>query len=229
VEAILDAFVQGLHLLPGPLDYLLVALIAFGETAILLGLIVPGEVAMVFAGILAGRGALSLPALIVAATVGAVLGDAVGWFVGRRWGVGVLARWRFTRRTVVRRMDRARGFFDRHGGKAIFLGRFVGGVRTFIPVAAGVAHVPYRRFVVWDVPASLAWAAASLALGVYGGPYIVRALEEATPIVAAVAVGLLALGLVVWWVRRRPPARQGSGAATSRRRASGEGASGASQ
>jgi membrane protein DedA with SNARE-associated domain len=204
MDAILDAFVHALRLLPGPLDYVLVALIAFAETAVLLGLLVPGEISLVIAGILAARGALSLPALVAVATVGAIFGDLAGWFVGKRWGGGVLSRWRVTRRLFGRRMERTRAFFDRHGGKAVVLGRFIGGVRTFVPVAAGVARMPLRRFLAWDVVASAAWAAASLTVGYVFGPYIVAALKGTAAVVTGIVVALAVLWLVVRWMRRRP-------------------------
>lgn len=101
-------------------------------------------------------------------------------------------------------LDRAERFFDRHGGRAVFLGRFVGALRAVVPFAAGAARMPYGRFLVWNVAASIAWVAAVVGAGWALGGTVAAVVEDVS---AGLSV-LVVAALVVLLVRRRRRAGQ---------------------
>ncbi|MHB8577762.1 MAG: DedA family protein [Dehalococcoidia bacterium] len=130
--------------------------ILFAETGLLIGFFLPGDTLLISAGVLASRGQLSLPLLMLGGSIAAILGDAAGYGIGRQAGDRLFQRddsfW-FRRKHV----DRARHFYERHGGKTVFVARFLVGVRTFAPVVAGAAHMPYRRFATFNIAGAIAW------------------------------------------------------------------------
>jgi membrane protein DedA with SNARE-associated domain len=151
-----------------PWGYVLLGLATMLEASAFIGLAVPGEAALLFAGFLAQQGRLSLPLAIAVAFVGAVLGDSIGYEIGRHGG----ERLRDTRvgRVVGReRWDRARDLMNRHGALAVFLGRFVGMVRAVVPAVAGDARLPYPKFLLWNVLGAAVWSAATVFAGYLAG------------------------------------------------------------
>ena len=131
--------------LSGPLAYLLVAALVFGETAIFLGFVIPGETAAVLGGVLASRGRVSLLALTLVVVLAAVIGPLAGYEIGRHLGGRLLARPRLSR--VADRVGRARSVLHRRGGVAVFLGRFIAVLRAMMPAVAwhgpdALSHVP---------------------------------------------------------------------------------------
>lgn len=191
--------------LTGSLAYPLLFLLVAAESS---GVPVPGETAVITAGVLASQGTLSLWAVIVIASVAAIVGDNVGYLLGRK-GVRRLLVHGEKREQLLRR---AEAFFARHGGKAIFFGRFVTGVRVVIAWAAGTSKYPWRRFVVWNAAGGVCWAAAVATTAYLLGEAAKRDITLA---------GLLLLGLVLvaaavygglWYRRRRASARDAAGA-----------------
>jgi membrane-associated protein len=179
--------------------YVILAVLTFLETSAFVGLVAPGETAVIFAGFLAGQGYLSPSAVVASASLGAILGDSVGYELGRRFGPALLRRHRFRRRALVR----AEEVFARHGGKAVFFGRFVGFLRAFAPVLAGIARMPYPRFVLFNVTGAVLWAAACTTLGYAAGTnwrLIERWLDWIGAAAAAVLVGVI---LVRWRAGRQ--------------------------
>jgi membrane-associated protein len=179
--------------------------LAFAECALFLDLVVPGEAGMVVAGAAAARADVSLPSMIAAAAAGAILGDSVGYAIGRRWGLALVRRWEPVRRRLEPRVERAQEYFADHGGLAVFIGRFVGVVRGVVPVVAGTARMPYRRFLPWNIAASLAWTGAVMSAGYLIG----RNVESLVSRASLVVTGVVVVGVVAWWVvarRRRHPA-----------------------
>src|SRR6266700_2104197 len=102
-----------------------------------LGIPLPGETALLSAAALAALGHLSIWAVVGTATAAAVIGDNAGYWIGRRWGVALLRRYGRVLHVDESHLARARGFFDRHGAKAVFLGRFIALLRTWAAVLAG--------------------------------------------------------------------------------------------
>jgi undecaprenyl-diphosphatase len=171
--------------------------LGFGEGAIGLDLVIPGEVGMVFVGAAAAEAHTSLVAVVPAGAVGAVAGDSVGWLVGRRYGERFVTRWRPVRRRLEPSLQRAQGAFERRGGVAVFAARWIGALRGVVPVVAGTAGMPYRRFVAWDAPAALLWTSAVVLLGYHLGDDVAEVIDRvglyASLAVAALLVGVLAV------------------------------------
>jgi membrane protein DedA with SNARE-associated domain len=141
--------------------YLAVFLIVFMETA---GVPLPGEITLILAGVAAHRGGLDLVPAIVVGSVAAILGDNVGYLIGRYGG----------RRVVLRlahygRVDSMLGwgerFFASHGGKTVFLARWTAGLRIFGAWIAGMTHMPWRTFFIWNAAGGITWATAAVTAG----------------------------------------------------------------
>ncbi len=149
--------------------YYFIFVMAFLETSAFVGLVVPGESAIVLGGFCAGMGLLNVAAIIGVGTLGAVLGDTVGYFLGYRYGEPFFrryGRWFGIRPDY---LDDARDFFARHGGKTVFLGRFMAWLRAFAPVAAGIARMPYHAFFVANVSGAIAWVTTFTVMGYFVG------------------------------------------------------------
>jgi membrane-associated protein len=179
--------------------HLVVFFLAFSETALFLDLIIPGEAGMVVAGAAAARAGASLPTMILAAAAGAIAGDTVSYLIGRRWGMALIRHWEPIRRRLEPRAERAHEFFDRHGGAAVFFGRFVGVVRGVIPAVAGMAKMPYRRFLAWNVLASITWTAAVISAGYLLGRNVEKVVSR---VGLVITLAVVAAFLGAWWYRR---------------------------
>ena len=149
----------------GRWTYLLVGALAFLETGAFIGLLAPGETALIVGGVVAGQGRISLVTVIGIAWACAVLGDCVSYELGRRKGRGFLLRHGPRFGMTEPRVVQVEAFFERHGGKAIFLGRFVGIVRAVAPFLAGSGRMPFRRFFPYDVLGAGLWTTTFLVLG----------------------------------------------------------------
>src|SRR5918994_3481733 len=169
-------------------------LVVFAESGLLIGFFLPGDSLLFTAGFLASAPDsvpdelhLSLPLLLVGCFVAAVVGDQVGYLMGRRGGPPTFRRpdSRFFKKDNV---DKAQAFFDRYGAKTIVLARFVPVVRTFAPIVAGVSKMHYRTFVTFNIVGGALWAVGITLLGYFLGQveFIERNLEVA--ILAVVAI-----------------------------------------
>jgi undecaprenyl-diphosphatase len=212
VAALLAGYGLGLYTLPsvddaltrlapalGNWTYPLVALLAYLEAAAFVGLLVPGELTVVLGGAIARDGEISIVALFGLVWVAAAAGDTTGYLLGRRLGREFLTRNGPRFRITPAMIERVEGIFDRHGGKAIILGRFIGVARAITPFLAGTSHISVRRFLAFDVVGAGAWAASFLAAG-----YVVASSAEGAAslsrtigfaIVAAAIIGGVAVGL----------------------------------
>lgn len=149
----------------GAWTYLLVGFFAFAETGAFIGLLVPGETVMILGGAVAGQGAIDIYLLIAIAWVMAWLGDSTSFFIGRRLGRDFLRRHGPRIGVSHERLDQIDDYFSRHGGKTIFLGRFVGFVRAFAPFVAGSSGMRYRAFVPYSILGTGLWASSALVVG----------------------------------------------------------------
>jgi membrane protein DedA with SNARE-associated domain len=139
--------------------------LAFGEAALLLGMVLPGETALLVAGYFCHEGVLSLPVMLVVAVLSAIAGDSVGYAIGGRIGPRLRAS-RLGRRLGDRRWARVEDFLLRHGGKAVFFGRLTAVLRAMVPSMAGIARMPYYQiFLPWNVAGGLLWGASCVLLG----------------------------------------------------------------
>lgn len=174
----------------GKWTYLVVGVMAFFETGAFVGLIAPGETFLIFGGVVAGQGTISLVVLIAITWTCAVLGDLASYAAGRKLGREFLVKHGPKVQITEERIHQVEGFFDRHGGKAIFLGRFVGLVRAVNPFLAGSSGMPLRRFLPYDILGAGAWATMLLVLGYIFWQSFDQVLEWAER-------GTLALGTVI--------------------------------
>jgi membrane-associated protein len=145
--------------------YVIAGGLAFGEAAILLGMVLPGETALLVAGYFCHEGVLSLPIMIGVAVVAAVVGDSVGYAIGQRLGRPLQASW-LGRRIGDHRWNRAATFLHRHGGKAVFFGRLTAMLRALVPGMAGIVRMPYyQTFLPWNVAGGVLWGSGCVLLG----------------------------------------------------------------
>jgi membrane protein DedA with SNARE-associated domain/membrane-associated phospholipid phosphatase len=161
----IEHFIEDVGRSLGQWAYLLVALMAFAETAAFIGFIAPGEVAVLFGGVLAGEGTLSIVPLIGIVWAAAVLGDTVGFMLGRRLGRNFALRYGHYVRLSEERLKRVDSYFSRDGGKTILAGRWIGFIRPLMPFTAGTSAMPFRRFLPYDVLSAGAWTTTFCLLG----------------------------------------------------------------
>jgi len=172
--------------------------IVFIESGLLVGFFLPGDSLLFTAGLLASQGELNFPVIVVGCMISAVLGDQVGYSIGRKAGPRLLARERwFTRRRHVLRAER---FFAKRGGQAVLVARFVPIVRTFVPVMAGIVRMPYRKFVGWNIAGGALWGGGVTTAGYILGETVPSIDRYLLPIIAVIVA--LSLIPVVRELRR---------------------------
>jgi membrane-associated protein len=195
-----SSLASGLTDLHGWLAYLVIAALVFGETAVFVGFVLPGEIAAILGGVLASRGHVSLPLLVVIVVAAAVAGPFIGYEIGRRMGDRLFAARALNR--VRGGTERARSALNSRGGTAVLLGRFVAIVRAIMPAAAGAAGVRYRTFAVYNVLGGMIWGAGYCLLGyLAGSAYAV--VERRVGAGLAIAIGaVVVVAIAVWIVRR---------------------------
>jgi membrane-associated protein len=173
--------------------------LVFAESGILLGFFLPGDTILFAAGLLSGDPDthLSLPLLIGVVLVAAVTGDAVGYWIGARAGPPLL-QGRDGRVLNAANLARAERFYERYGVLAVVAARWIPWVRTFTPILAGVAGMPYRRFLPANVVGAICWGAGLLTLG-----HLAASTPALKHSAVAVAVGVVAASVVAGVVRVR--------------------------
>jgi membrane-associated protein len=156
--------------LAGPwwVGYLILAAIIFSETGLLVGFFLPGDSLLFAAGLLASQQVFNIAGLIVLLSIAAIAGDAANYFLGLQFGEHVFERGRL-RFVKHSHLMAAKEFYERHGGKAIILARFIPLVRTFTPFVAGVARMGYRRFVIYNILGGVAWITSMTLAGYWLG------------------------------------------------------------
>jgi membrane-associated protein len=189
--------------------YLLGMALAFSETMFLLDLLVPGEIGMVLVGAAIHEAGLSLPVAALFAAVGATLGDTLGYLIGRRWGLAVVDRWEITRRRLRPKLDHAHERFQERGGAIVFWARWVGALRAVVPIVVGAAAMPFRRFILWNVLASITWATTVVTVGYVFGRHVGPTVERVGLAISVVVLSVLAIR---WYRGRQRTTSTGHGA-----------------
>jgi membrane protein DedA with SNARE-associated domain/membrane-associated phospholipid phosphatase len=203
LENLIKDFAQSL----GSWAYLFVAVMAVAETAAFVGFIAPGEFTIILGGVLAGEGTLSIGLLIGIVWASIVTGDSIGFLLGRRLGRGFAIKHGHRIRLSEERIQRVERYFERHGGKTIFVGRWIGFVRPLMPFTAGASGMPYRRFIPYDI----------LSAGLFGSFFCLlgfifwHSLDKVSAIAGKGALGFgilaaLIIGGIIAFKRLRDPA-----------------------
>jgi len=170
------------------------------ESSIFLGFIFPGETAVVLGGVLAAEGRVPVWVVGAVAAAGAIVGDSVGYWVGARWGRGLLRR--IPRRLVKpETVDRAVEFVQRRGGIGVFVGRFTTALRVLVPGAAGLSDMTYRRFVVANAAGGIVWAGLYTGLGYVAGANYRTVLADAST-TSGVVLGVVVVAVAAFALYR---------------------------
>jgi membrane protein DedA with SNARE-associated domain len=165
-----------------------------------MGIPVPGETTLVTAAIYAGTTRrLDIWLVIAAAAAGAIAGDNVGYFLGRRFGLRLLLRYGPLLRIGTPRIKLGRYLFYRHGGKVVFFGRFIAILRALAAILAGINCMPWRRFLFFNATGGVVWAAAYGLAAYEAGAYVETLSGKAGVIIVAVVI--VAIGAGLWFVR----------------------------
>ncbi len=167
--------------------YIGIFAIVFAESGLLIGFVFPGDTLLFAAGVLASAGHLNILLLLIGTFVAAVVGDGVGYWIGKKMGPAIFKRedsFFFRKEYVLK----AQAFFEKHGKKTVILARFVPIVRTFGPVMAGVGQMRYRTFFIYNVVGGALWAGSMTLLGYFLGAKIPNIDAYVFPIVCAIFV-----------------------------------------
>jgi membrane protein DedA with SNARE-associated domain len=180
--------------------------IFFGVMLESIGVPLPGETLLIAAGFLVHLGTLDMGETIAFGILGTIVGNQIGYWVGREGGRPLVLRWGWYVGVTHARLLRVEEFFARHGGKAVFLARFVPWLRAFGALTAGISRMPWRTFLFYNVLAGAVWATASILLGyLFSGS--LDLLEEWMGSVTVLLVLLLVLTLISYlayrWVTNR--------------------------
>jgi membrane-associated protein len=182
--------------------YIALAIIVFIETGLMVGFFLPGDSLLVTAGLFAAKGDLNIVTLNALLMFCAIAGDATGYLIGRKLGPALFRRedsLLFKKKHLIATHE----FYEKHGGKTIILARFVPVIRTFAPVVAGMANMPYRKFAVFNIIGGVGWVFSMTMIG-----YLLVTLFPATEkhietvIIVVVVVSILP-AVIEWWRQRR--------------------------
>ncbi|HXA59714.1 MAG TPA: DedA family protein [Streptosporangiaceae bacterium] len=186
--------------LSGWIVYAVVAGLVFCEDALFFGFVLPGETAVVVGGVLASQQKVSVYSLALVVVLAAIVGDSVGYEIGRHFGPPILT----TRplRPHHERIEKARDLIRRRGPAAVFFGRFVAFFRAMMPALAGISHMPYRWFLPFNALGGLVWGVGFTLLGYFAGTAYIK-VEQIVGRVIAVLIALVVIAVLLGWHLRR--------------------------
>ncbi|MDX2150343.1 MAG: VTT domain-containing protein [Bryobacteraceae bacterium] len=183
--------------------YALLFAIVFAETGLLVGFFLPGDSLLFTVGVVAGAGGLDIFTINLVLIIAAVVGDGVGYTLGRRTGKAIFNRpdSRFFKREYV---TRTHEFYEKHGGKTIVYARFIPIIRTFAPFIAGVGEMSYRRFLSYNIFGGIGWVVLMTTMGYFLGnvPFVRRHFEKV--IIGIIVLSVLPVLIEAWKARRTP-------------------------
>jgi membrane protein DedA with SNARE-associated domain len=184
---------------PIGLALVIIAALVFGEAALFFGFVLPGETAVVYGGVLAAAGKVSVLVVLLVVIGAAIIGDSVGFEVGRRLGP------RLVRAPVLRahpdRVDAAQAYLRRRGGRAVVAGRFTAFLRAVMPALAGASRMEYPRFLAFNAVGGVLWGTACVLLGFFAAHSISR-VTHYLGLTSGVIAALLVVGIAWAWHRR---------------------------
>ncbi|GAA1596766.1 hypothetical protein GCM10009804_61590 [Kribbella hippodromi] len=193
----LTDWLLGLH---GAAVYGVVGLLVFAEDALFVGFVLPGETAAVLGGVIAALGHASLPIVLVVVIGAAILGDTVGYEVGRFFGPKLLSSRLVKGRSG--RLDAARKQLAERGGTAVFLGRFVAFFRATMPALAGMSGMRYLKFLSFNAAGGIVWGTGVVLLGYLAGHSYAKVEKTFGRVAALVVAAIVIVVFVVWRIRR---------------------------
>lgn len=179
--------------------YTVVGGLAFAEAAIFVGFVLPGETAVILGGVLAYRHSVSLLLMLVVVVAAAIIGDSVGYEVGRRFGSRILTMKIFDKHQEAIETGKRR--LHQFGGRAVFLGRFTAFLRAVMPGMAGTVGLRYRTFLAWNAAGGIVWGAGFTILGYLAGASYTK-LERYASVLSWVVLAVV-VTVVGWWIIRR--------------------------
>ena len=172
-EGVLAGITERVLSLPGWLVLAIVFAVPALEASAFVGFVFPGEIAVILGGVVSSQGRIPLWSVIAAAVVGAIIGDSVGYLVGRRWGTnllhGTLGRLPVIRNDLDKHLESAQAYVRRRKGSAVFFGRFTAALRVLVPGLAGMSGVHYPSFLAYNVAGGLLWGTGFAVLGYLAG------------------------------------------------------------
>lgn len=188
------------------LGYPVLWLVVFAETGALIAFL-PGDSLLFIAGLYCAKGHLNLFLLNGLLISAAIIGDATSYQIGKHVGARLFAR-KESRIFKPEHLESAQAFYDRHGGKAIILARFVPLVRTFVPVIAGVAGMPYRKFAMFNIVGAIAWVVSMTVLGYFLGQidWVSKNLEKVIILIVFISIVPMISEYVKAWREKKKSA-----------------------
>jgi membrane-associated protein len=175
--------------------------IVFAETGLMVGFFLPGDSLLITAGLFAAKGDLNIWTLNIFLVLAAIVGDATGYYIGRRTGKALYSR----PNSLLFRRDhliKTHEFYEKHGGKTIIIARFMPIARTFAPVVAGAAEMTYRNFAVYNIIGAFLWVLSMTLTGYFLG-VMVPDIEKQIHKVVAVVIFLSLLPAGIAWLKSR--------------------------
>jgi membrane protein DedA with SNARE-associated domain len=189
-----------LHL-HGPIIYAVVGALVFAEAALFFGFVFPGETAIVVAGVLASQHRVSLPILLIVIGASAIVGDSIGYEIGRRFGDRLLETKALRKHRD--KLGSAQDLLRRRGALAVFIGRFTALLRAIMPALAGSARMPYGRFLVFNALGGITWGIGFTVGGYLAGTAFEQVAQWAGRVLAVAVAAIALIAIFVWWLRRR--------------------------
>jgi len=204
---------EGILNLPPWLALALVFLLPALEASAFVGVVLPGEIGVILGGVMANQHKLPLTTVLIAAIAGAIIGDSIGYWVGKRYGEALLSKIP-NRILKPEHVARAEETIRDFGGKAVFLGRFTAALRALVPGMAGMSNLHYGRFLAWNAIGGLLWASAFVILGYLAGSQYQRLEHYANLIGLALLVAIAVFVFIRY--RRNKRARNPERAAAAK-------------
>ncbi|HSU45285.1 MAG TPA: DedA family protein [Arthrobacter sp.] len=201
----MTGFVDGLLNVSPLAAYIAVFCLVFAEDALFVGFVIPGETAAVLGGVVASRGEVQLGTMMALVVGAAIIGDSVGYEVGKHLGTRLMKTKALARHSG--RLESAQDFLRRKGGSAVFLGRFTAFFRAVMPALAGTSRMPYGRFLAYNAAGGIVWGIGFVLLGFLAGNSY-EAVAQAVGRDLAVVIGLVAVAALVGWHLRSRRRRQ---------------------
>jgi membrane-associated protein len=202
----MSGLVEHVLSVPAVWVYVIVGLLVFAEDALFVGFVIPGETAAVLGGVDASRDHVHLSVMLAVVVAAAVVGDSVGYEVGRVAGPRVLRARALQRHQ--RRLADAQALLRRRGGTAVLLGRSVAFFRAVMPALAGVSRMPYRRFLVFNALGGLIWGVLFVLIGFLAGDSYAAVEKTVGRGVAIAVAALVVVALGAWLLRRHRAAER---------------------